>query len=352
MKTKLLALAALAVILSVTAIACDNKNDNKPAETTAPIVTEAPADETTAPVEETTAPEETTVPEETTAEETTAEETTVEETTTEDNGDLSFPFISDVASNMDGVDLSESDLFLMFSFNPGALDPRSVMNGKYALGGINELVADVDGFYAYSIVLDNVISHQSANSYAFCRGVQDVSFHGFTEDKVTDSVRPIGNYYEDDGSYAPGSSAFMMGGAGIYATITEGKLNIVIKYYDPTASKGVNNKYYTLDVDSNKLTFADDGKTVYILAGDKLCATIELSGSKDYDAISTIPVTSFAETAKVTLANGTVETIENTLITATAESQLGIASRVGLTEFSSVSVVGFSTIKIPEMIVG
>ncbi len=359
MKRKLLAFAALAVVLSLTAVACGGDKNDKPADTTAPdAATSAPAedtsapaeDDTTAPADETTAPaDETTVPAE---DETTApkEEITTpkeEETTTPivvAPGDYSMPFISDAASNEEGIDLQESDLFMAFLFNYGLGDPHSIVDGKYTIAGINEMIADVDGFYAYSIVMDGVNCRPGALSYAFCRGVQDVAFTGLGEDQITDSVRPIGNFYEDDGDG-------MLGGSGIYATITEGKLQIVVKYFDATAAKGVRNKYYTLNVDSNKLTFADDGNTVYILAGDTLCATIELSGSKDYDAISTIPVTSFAETAKITLANGLVDTIENTLITDTHTTQVGIASRVGTTQFSSISIIGISNIEIPEMVI-
>jgi len=359
MKRKLLALAALAIVLSLTAVACEDKNE-KPADTTAPdAATSAPAEDTSAPAEDTSAPAEdnTTAPTEdnTTApaeDNTTApaeDNTTApaeDETTTpaEDDasGDFSYPFISDVASNENGTDLQESDLFMGFFINYGLGDPHAVADGKYCIGGINELISEIDGYYAYSIVMDSVVCHSGAHSYAFCRGVQDVAFTGFTD--LSESVVAIRNFYEDDG-------ASMIGGSGIYATIVDGKLQIVIKYFDATALKGIGNKYYTLNVDSNKLTFADDGNTVYILAGDTLCATIELSGSKDYDEISTTPVASFAETAKITLANGLVDTIENTLITDTHTTQVGIASRVGTTQFSSISIVGFSTVEIPEMVI-
>ena len=358
MKRKLLALAALAVVLSVTAVACGDKND-KPADTTADTVTTtAPADETTEPADDTTVADETTEPADdtTVADETTApaDDTTVADETTEPEettaapvvipGEYSYPFTSDVSSNEEGADLQETDLFLCFSFNYGLADPHHILNGKYVLGGINEMVAETDGFYAFSIVMDNVVSVRGGNAYAFCRGVQDVSFTGLSEDSLTESIRPIGQFYEDDGTT-------MLGGAGIYATITNGKLLLVIKYFDPTALKGVANRAYELDVDSNKLTFADNGETVYILAGDTLVATIELSGSKDYDEIATLPISSFAETAKITLNNGIVETIENTLIAATANTQVGMAARAGKIEFSSVSIQGFSSVTIPDMAV-
>ena len=233
MKRKLLALAALAVVLSLTAVACDK--DDKPADTTAPdAATSAPAEDTSAPAEDTSAPaedtsapaEDTSVPAEDTsapAEDNTtapAEDNTTapaEDDTTapiDDAFDFSMPFISDVASNENGTDLQESDLFMGFIINYGLGDPHSVVDGKYCIGGINEMFADIDGYYAYSIVMDSVVCHSGATSYAFCRGIQQVNFTGFTE--VSDSVVPINRFYEDDGDA-------MIGGSGIYATIVDGK---------------------------------------------------------------------------------------------------------------------------------
>ncbi len=230
---------------------------------------------------------------------------------------------------------------MYFNFTYGLGDSHTVIDGKYCLGGVHEMFTDIDGFYAYSVVMDQV----NGNNYAFCRGIQSVSSSGISEDEYTDSFRPIGNFYEDDG-------AAMMGGAGIYAAIVNNELKIVIKHYDANAPKRVANKVLpSIIVDSNKLTLADDGETVYILAGDTLCATIELTGSKDYADIITTPSSSFVESAKVTLASGEVVVIDNTLIAASHKSQVGMAVRTGHINFSSVSILGFSAIEIPEMII-
>ena len=52
--------------------------------------------------------------------------------------------------------------------------------------------------------------------------------------------------------------------------------------------------------------------------------------------------------AVVTLADGTTETIENTLVVSTVNSQLGIALRPATMKFDSVKVLGFTDVEIPS----
>ena len=113
---------------------------------------------------------------------------------------------------------------MYFNFTYGLGDSHTVIDGKYCLGGVHEMFTDIDGFYAYSVVMDQV----NGNNYAFCRGIQSVSSSGISEDEYTDSFRPIGNFYEDDGTtedYMNGKYRFTemaMNTEGKTSTITVG----------------------------------------------------------------------------------------------------------------------------------
>ena len=80
----------------------------------------------------------------------------------------------------------------------------------------------------------------------------------------------------------------------------------------------------------------------------RVLATVALSGSTSYEKICDLAEgITFAQTAVVTLADGTTDTIENTLVVATVQSQLGIAVRPATIKFDSIKVLGFSDVEIP-----
>ncbi len=248
---------------------------------------------------------------------------------------VSSTFVSDVASNEDGTDLQASDLANYFTITYGAADPHVVSGGVYQYGGINELYTTVDGVYAFSV---NIL--EAANTaMAFVRGTRVV--HSVDLPAVDGSLYPINNYYETDGQGR-------MGGAGIYAAIYNGRLNLMIKAYDDEARTHQINRDYSITTEGTTLTIADNGSTIYFLVDGNLLATVALSGSTSYEKICDLAEgITFAQTAVVTLADGTTDTIENTLVVATVQSQLGIAVRPAAIKFDSIKVLGFSDVEIP-----
>ena len=248
---------------------------------------------------------------------------------------VSSTFVSDVASNEDGTDLQASDLSNYFTITYGASEPHNVTGGVYQYGGINELYTTVDGVYSFSV---NML--EAANTaMAFVRGTRVV--HSVDLPAVDGNLYPINNYYETDGQGR-------MGGAGIYAAIYNGRLNLMIKAYDDETRTHQINRDYSITTEGTELTIADNGSTIYILVDGNLLATVALSGSTSYEKICDLAEgITFAQTAVVTLADGTTDTIENTLVVATVQSQLGIAVRPATIKFDSIKVLGFSDVEIP-----
>ena len=141
-----------------------------------------------------------------------------------------------------------------------------------------------------------------------------------------------------------------MGGAGIYARLQGGKLFLMIKYYNPESITRVGNKIYFIEAAGSELTLADNGAKVSVLVDGVTYATIELSGSIAYGDINEVdPAGEFAEKAVITLKDGTTETIENTLIAATCQCQVGFVARAGSFKFDSVAVGGYSAIEVPAL---
>ena len=250
---------------------------------------------------------------------------------------VSSTFVSNVASNEDGTDLQASDLSNYFTITYGASEPHNVTGGVYQYGGINELYTAVDGVYAFSV---NML--EAANTaMAFVRGTRVVHSVDLPEVDSAAGLYPINNYYETDGQGR-------MGGAGIYAALYNGRLNLMIKAYDDEARTHQINRDYSITTEGTELTIADNGSTVYIMVDGNLLATVALSGSTSYEKICDLAEgITFAQTAVVTLADGTTDTIENTLVVATVQSQLGIAVRPATIKFDSIKVLGFSDVEIP-----
>ncbi len=251
---------------------------------------------------------------------------------------LQNKFESNVNDNADGTDLQISDLAQYFTIKYGAGDPHVVSGGLYQYGSINDMSAYVDGYYAYVIDMQ-----EAANTaMAFVRGTRVVHSVDLPEMDVDAGLYPINDYYETDGNGT-------MGGAGIYAAIYNGRLNLMIKAFTPDGRTHIANKLYNIKAEGTELTIADNGETVYFLVNGKLMATVALSGETEYDKLTNIAEgVKFAQTAVVTLADGTTDTIENTLVVSTHKSELGIAVRPATMKFSSIKVLGFNDVVIPD----
>ena len=257
--------------------------------------------------------------------------------------DITDSFVSDVNSNEIGTTIDASDLgnFFIPEFPLGGCVVEANGDGKlYHMTSINDFYTDVNGRYFYKA---NVVDSNGAG-WMFVRGYRVVN-----SDEIIEKFDPAGGFYKINNYYET-DMAGSMGGAGIYARVGGGKLFIMIKYYDAANTTRVGNKLYAIDVAGTELTMADDGSTVSIMVDGVTYATIALSGSVDYADINEIdPFGSFAAKAVITLKNGTTETIENTLVAATCESQIGVVSRAGSFKFDAMSVGGYSAIEVPAL---
>jgi len=252
-------------------------------------------------------------------------------------------FASDVNANEVGTDLGASDLANFFTLNlpTGGHLVEAYGEGKvYSMDNINEMLADVNGAYYVSV---NILSGAVPSS-VFVRG-----YHVVNSDAIIEAFDPaagifkINNYYETDGGT-------WCGGAGIYATITNGNLFIVLKAYDANATTRVSNPAWMIPCEGTTLTIADNGYTVSLMVDGVTYATIDLIGAQSYADINDVsPAGQFAAKAIVTLKDGTTQTIENTLVAATVNSQVGVVARAGGTKFDSIVVGGYSAIEVPAL---
>ena len=257
--------------------------------------------------------------------------------------DITDSFVSDVNSNEVGTTLDASDLSNFFVPELPLAGSGVEANGEgklYNLTSINDFYTDVNGRYFFKA---NIVDTNGAG-WMFVRGYRVVN-----SDEIIEKFDPAGgifkinNYYETD-------SAGAMGGAGIYARLQGGKLFIMVKAYDPACVTRVANKIYFIEAAGTELTMADNGATVSIMVDGVTYATIALTGSITYGDINEVdPAGEFAEKAVITLKDGTTETIENTLIAATCECQIGAVSRAGLFKFDYMSVGGYSAIEVPAL---
>ena len=255
--------------------------------------------------------------------------------------DITDTYVADVNANEIGTGLDASDLSNYFTVELPLGSDGVVANGEgkmYAMTAISDMYADVNGKYFFKT---NVVT--AANGYMFVRGYKVVN-----SDAIIEKFDPAGGFYKINNYYEmDGAGAFA--GAGIFARVENGVLNIMIKYYTTDTVTRVANRFYSLEVEGTELTMADDGETVTILVDGKVYATIALSGSITYADINEVsPKNGFAATAVVTLIDGTVETIENTLVADTCEAQIGMVVRAGHFKFSALEVDAYSAITIPE----
>jgi hypothetical protein len=210
------------------------------------------------------------------------------------------------------------------------------------------MFADLNGYYFYKAT--DLSAAAGMPNFLFIRGYSAVN-----SDEIIAVADPsqnlykINNYYETD---TAGGQSGLCGGAGIYTYIAEGKLYIVVKYYDAEAVTRVGNYVIEVPVEGDDLTIADNGALVSFIVDGKTYATIALEGAIDYADIKEVkPAGQFVEKATIKLIDGTEIYIDNTLVAATVNSQVGVASRGGSIKFTSLTIGGYSEIEVPELVV-
>ena len=229
------------------------------------------------------------------------------------------------------VDLLNSDLANLFAVTYGQGDANHCYvknnNGAYYwMSAFNSIRTTANGAYVFA--LDSVYTDNPGFASMIVRANM--------------TANPEGQLYGADGGDAAGASH---GGSGIYVTMDGNNLVINIKSYADGAY--ASNKF-SAAVDSHDIKIADDGNTVYVLAGDKLVATIAISGTKDY-SIKNVAPDALAETVVITMADGTTQTVENAVVASRNNNgALGVATRGGGTiTFSALSLMPFDSIEIP-----
>lgn len=240
-----------------------------------------------------------------------------------------------------GTPLDSTDLVNFFTLHtPTVGSLVDVRNGRpvYHLNPLGEMFADMNGHYAFRV--SNVDS--GSRGWMFVRGYQvvDSADAAATYDPSTGYYR-VHHYYETDGDG-------YLGGAGIYTRITDGRLYVLVKFYDPDSVTRIGNRMYSLPCSGDDITIADDGKTVSILVGDTLYARIELTGTTVYQDLEEVrPRNTFAAKAVLTLADGRIETIENTLVADTCMAQIGMMTRADSIRFTALQVMPYTDVTIP-----
>ena len=253
--------------------------------------------------------------------------------------DTTNTFVSDVNAYDAGTKFDATDLNNIMVLRPGTNGwAVAEDNGvkSYHMSGIDAVTADMDGAYYFKA---NIL--QAANNAGVGLVVRGYNSTISSDDNVAFKIT---NFYETDGS-----AQNFCGGSGIYAFCANGSLSIYVKYYDPANGTRVGNKVYRLPAEGTELVLVDNGYTVSVVLNNVTYATIDLSGSVAYEDITTTPAGEFAAKAVVTLKDGTTETIENTLVAATVNSQVGLTCRASQFKFTSVEVGGASTIEVPAL---
>ena len=105
---------------------------------------------------------------------------------------------------------------------------------------------------------------------------------------------------------------------------------------------------FSVAVDSHDIKVADNGETIYVIAGNKLAATIVISGTRDF-GIPNVAADALAETVTITLADGTSQTVADAVVASRFNNgALGVATRgSGLISFTAISLMPFDSIEIP-----
>ncbi len=255
--------------------------------------------------------------------------------------DASLDFASDVASQADGTLLNASDLIDIFTVSDPTGGNPAVSGGLYALpASFIHLVGQTDGAYIYTV--DIASTSNAGMSGIFVRGYSAAAHEG--------------SYY----GVLASDNVNAFGGPGIYLNVNRNPANnsmvLRISIRSVDLETGVLSEHvFEQYIDSSVISVADSGSTVSIMAGDKLIATVAISGEQvgytnTYMGGTTaeIPAGALATTAVLKLADGTVTTIENAAVAATCHADFGIANRTAAISVAAVSVKPYSTATIPE----
>ena len=245
---------------------------------------------------------------------------------------------SNFTESQDDINLRETELSQLFEkiWYGAAVDMFAKYNDGnpfYNVTNFTSMHTQPNGWYAFTVNVTESAGNEGQASI-FVRGIQPASIEG--------------QYFGQDGHDS--GDVISMGGAGIYLNpLATGKLRINIKTYVDGAY--VPNVYY-VTIDSNEITVADNGSVVTLLAGGKKVATIEIIGTKDYGIVGKngeVAADDLAEKAILTLADGTVITLENACVAAKiAGSDVGVATRTGTLNFNRASLQAYNTVEIPE----
>ncbi len=247
-------------------------------------------------------------------------------------GDDTHNFVADITTET-AETLSDTEIGKIFTLMEALNPVNTVIPGtSYQLAGFCELYTQTNGKYAFS---SNIISSSSEGfASMFVRGIRAFDFGD-------------AGYFGQDGNDAGATSS---GCAGIYVIpVVQDevlKLRISIKTLNENGFATPDVTY--VDIDSTDITLADDGQTVYVIAGGKLVATIAISGTHDY-AVANVAADACAEKVVLTLADGTSREIANPVVAASYLCDVGFGVRGGASMvFDSFSLVGYSTVEIPE----
>ena len=233
-------------------------------------------------------------------------------------------------------------------------DPSQVINAAdgayYKAQGFSEAFRKMDGTYAYT-VHSLASSHKKMSSF-FIRGAQSVK-----PLDTTGITNVLNNYFETDGQ-SDGHA-----GAGIQLW-NHKRLLLGVKYYDESALTKIGTAYWLIEIDcqGKDVQVIDNGSMIYITVDGVLAATVELVGSgKSYDGLTVTGDVTFCEKAIVTMyrdlkddygftpdENGQY-VVENTLVVDTPMSDVGIATRTGTLDFTTLSIAPLSTVEIPKI---
>ena len=245
-----------------------------------------------------------------------------------------------------------SDLFTTVSQVAGdaGIVYNSADGAYFRAQGFSEAFVKMDGTYAYT--MHSLISSKKQMASFFIRGAQSVK-----PEDTTGINNPLNNYYETDGQ----SSGHA--GAGIQLW-NHKRLFLGVKYYDENAVTKIGTAYWLIEIDcqDKDVQVIDTGSMVYITVDSVLAATVELEGAgKSYDGLAVTGGATFCEKATVTIFHDLKDdygftldqnrryVIENTLVVDTPLSDVGIATRTGTLDFTSVSIAPVSTVEIPEI---
>ncbi len=209
---------------------------------------------------------------------------------------------------------TDPDLAAIFTFSQG-LDPAACSynapnaDGVYKMAGINQLIAKAEGTYQMTV---KGLKTDNGHAAIVLRGNPNPNFGD-------------PNYYGHDGNNDQSNpDSLSVGCAGIYVGIEGTTLRINVKgEVDGVAIPHV----FKVEMTSNDLTIIDDNNTITFKEGDKVLATVALTGMEQ----------GYATQAVVT-ANGETTTLDDVCAAATVASDFGFIGRSSALTFTGLTL--------------